>query len=270
LNNRLFRVALGVVALVLGLVAVSLYFSQRYLEKEQQLAATGQFEEALQKAKLAGQLNPFSPEPLNAQSYVLRQQGRNGAAARALKEATRQAPADYEPYLFLGDLQSTGLNRPEAAVESYRKALERNPREEVLARRLAEALFRAGELEKAAGRYEKLRRGEDIQAEGMYDLGRIYVQTSRPEKGLKALRAAEERTEERLGNVEGQPREQAQELKSSIELAIAEAYVVQRRYGEARRVLANSSSEQAPAILEFLNSDPQGYRQSVLENEIYR
>ena len=54
-----------------------------------------------------------------------------------------------------------------------------------------------------------------------------------------------------------------------MELAIADALVVQGRYGEAREVIAESSSEQAPALLHLLNSDPEAYRESVVLSGIY-
>jgi hypothetical protein len=54
-----------------------------------------------------------------------------------------------------------------------------------------------------------------------------------------------------------------------MELAKADALVVQGRYDEARQVISQSSSEQAPALLQLLNSDPEAYRESVVLSEIY-
>ena len=59
------------------------------------------------------------------------------------------------------------------------------------------------------------------------------------------------------------------ELIESINLAIADAMVVQGRYARARLIVAQSTSEQAPAILALLDTDPEMYRQSVLDSEIY-
>jgi hypothetical protein len=54
-----------------------------------------------------------------------------------------------------------------------------------------------------------------------------------------------------------------------MDLAIVDAFVVQGEYAKARRIAARSSAEQAPAILRLLNSDPEGYRESVEDSAIY-
>jgi hypothetical protein len=54
-----------------------------------------------------------------------------------------------------------------------------------------------------------------------------------------------------------------------MDLAIADALVVLGRYDEAREVIEASSSAQAPALLQLLDSDPEGYRQTVVNSEIY-
>jgi hypothetical protein len=54
-----------------------------------------------------------------------------------------------------------------------------------------------------------------------------------------------------------------------MQLAIADALVVEGRYDKAREIIAQSSSPQAPALLELLNSNPDAYRESVVTSEIY-
>ena len=58
------------------------------------------------------------------------------------------------------------------------------------------------------------------------------------------------------------------ERERSVDLAIADAYVAQGDYDEARRVLENSGAEQAPAILELLYINPEEYRETVLNSEL--
>jgi primosomal protein N' len=62
---------------------------------------------------------------------------------------------------------------------------------------------------------------------------------------------------------------QQQKLIASMQLAIADALVVQGRYAKAREIIAQSSSPQAPALLQLLNSDPEAYRESVVTSAIY-
>lgn len=259
------------VALALIAVAAALYLSAHYLDERQNLAAAGDTEGAMEKAELAARLNPFSPRPLIAESNLLQAQGRDQAAAGSLREAARRDPANYRPHMLLGNLQASELNDPEAAAESYREALEHNPRATAVIPDLASVLIRQGKLEEAARQYEKLRGMGRLSLSGKYDLGRIYVRTGSPQKGLGILKAAERQTQRQIRRRSGeQEKAQARESKRAIGLAIANAYVVQGRYGEARQMLTNSTSEQAPAILELLNSNPQGYRQSVLESELYQ
>jgi hypothetical protein len=54
-----------------------------------------------------------------------------------------------------------------------------------------------------------------------------------------------------------------------MDLATADAFVVQGRYWQARRILARSPSAQAPGLLALLNQDPAAYREQVINSDIY-
>jgi tetratricopeptide (TPR) repeat protein len=187
----------------------------------------------------------------------------------ALKEAVRRDPDNYLPYMLLGFAQMNQINDYDSSVANFRKALERNPRVTLVRTGLAQALLRKGELEKAGAQYEKLRETDRISLQGLYGLGRIYVRTGEPEKGRQTLEAAKERAQADMESLGESSRGQRQELIQSIELATADALVVQGRYDEARAIVADSESEQAPAILTLLNTDPDMYRDSVEDSEIY-
>lgn len=161
------------------------------------------------------------------------------------------------------------LNDYDAAVQTFREALERNPKSSFVRTGLAQSLVRKGDLEAAREQYEKLREAEQISLQGLYDLGRIYVRTGDPEKGKETLRAAKRRAEAEMESMGASSRGQQEELIESIDLAIADALVIQGRYEEAREIVANSPSEQAPAILTLLNTDPEMYRESIKDSEIY-
>ena len=95
------------------------------------------------------------------------------------------------------------------------------------------------------------------------------MRTGQPEEGLQAIKRAKRRAESRLDELEGPLKAQRQQLIVSMQLAIADALVVEGRYDKAREIIAQSSSPQAPALLQLLNSNPDAYRESVVTSEIY-
>jgi tetratricopeptide (TPR) repeat protein len=187
----------------------------------------------------------------------------------ALREAIRRDPHNYIPYLMLGNLQLNELDDLDAAEESYRDVLRLNPQENTVREALGQVLIQQGELGEAKDQYEKLRREGDISFQGLYDLGRIYVRTGQPQEGLQAIKRARQRAESGLDELEGPLKRTRKQLLVSMELAIADALVVQGRYSEAREIISQSQSPQAPALLQLLDSNPDAYRESVVTSEIY-
>lgn len=269
MNGILLRLSIAFVVAALIAVSLSLYISTRYLEEQQRLSDTGDVEGAMQKVEMASRLAPFSADPLLTKASLLRSEGRYREAERALQAAAEREPADYEIPQELGDLRLETMNRPLEAAESYRRALELNPRSSDTREGLAAAYLSAGKLEKAKTQYEKLREGEGLSVDQMYDLGRIYVRTGEPEKGARTLRQTKQRAESGLQGLTGQLRQRQLSFLRSVELAIADALVAQRRYDEARQIVAGSSAEQAPVILSLLGSNPEGYRQTVVNSDVY-
>ena len=51
--------------------------------------------------------------------------------------------------------------------------------------------------------------------------------------------------------------------------SMTDALVVQGRYGQAREILTQSPSEQAQGLLGLLDSDPDAYREQVINSDIY-
>jgi tetratricopeptide (TPR) repeat protein len=269
LSRVVFRISAGFLVGALVLVATALSLSQYYLGEEQRLAAAGDVRGAIEASRTAVRLDPFDTDALEEQSFLLQQEKRYDDAIGALKEAIERDPHNYLPYLRLGTLQLYAMNNPGAAVETYQRALRLNPKATAASEALAQALIRKGDLGAAKKVYEKLRAEGTISYPGLYDLGRIDVRTGEPGEGLQAIKHAQKRAEAALDGLEGPLRTQQQQLIQSMDLAIADALVVQGRYVEAREVLSNSSSEQAPALLELLNSNPDAYRESVVTSEIY-
>lgn len=268
MNSVIFRIAVGFLLGVLILLAGSLSLSSYYLKQQQKLAAAGDVGAALDGARLSARLDPFNSAPVAAQSFMLQGQGNPEEAAEVLREAIRRDPANYGNRAQLGTLQFTQLNDPGAAVETYRKALERNPKDTVMIANLASALASTGDLEGAKRQYEKNREFDRISTRDLYDLGRIYARTGEPEKAVETLEGVREKASAKLENSSGPSRVQRELFINSVDLAIADAYVAQGNYDEARRVLENSGAEQAPAILELLYINPEEYRESVLNSEL--
>ncbi|MBA3702283.1 MAG: hypothetical protein H0W79_05560, partial [Rubrobacteraceae bacterium] len=102
-----------------------------------------------------------------------------------------------------------------------------------------------------------------------YDLGRIQVRTGDPLEGAKNIRRARRMAVAELNGPRRPVGERQRQLLVSMDLATADAFVVQGRYGQARRILAQSPSEQAPGLLELLNVDPGAYREQVINSDIY-
>jgi tetratricopeptide (TPR) repeat protein len=262
-----FRLSVGFVVAVLALLAMSLYFSEYYLGEERRLIAAGDLRGGLEAAQKAGRMDPFDPEPLEDVSFIRQQQGRNEEAVGALREAADRDPNNYIIYLELATLQSA-LGDLTAAGENYRKVLELNPQAYAARSGLAELLLKRGDLEGAKREYEKIEEAGEISYTDLYDLGRIYVRTGEPKEGYKAIKRARRQASEEAETLEGLLKAQRQTLVESMGLALVDALVVQGSYGRAARVLSDSSSEQAPSLLQLLETDPEAYREQVVNSDI--
>ncbi len=269
LNPLVLRISVAFLAGVLALLATSLYISERYVELERRLFIAGDLQGAYEAVRTAGRLDPFDPEPLQGKSYILQQQDRNEEAVAALRAAVERDPNNYLPYLLMANLQARELNDLDAAEESYRKVLDLNPHAYSARTALASLLLRKGELEEAKTQYVRLREQREISYEGLYDLGRIYVRTGEPREGYKAINAARRQASVGTARLVKPLRVERQRLLASMNLALADALVVQGRYDRARQVLTRTSSEQAPALLQLLDTDPEAYREQVLNSDIY-
>ena len=262
-----FRLSVGFLVAVLALLAMSLYLSEYYLGEERRLIAAGDLQGGLEAAQKAGRMDPFDPEPLEEVSYIRQQQGRNEEAVGALREAVDRDPNNYIIYLELASLQSA-LGDLTAAGENYRKVLELNPQAYAARSGLAALLLERGDLEGAKREYEKVEEAGEILYTDLYDLGRIYVRTGEPEEGYKAIKRARRQASKDAETLEGALKAQRQGLVQSMDLALADALVVQGSYGRAAEVISESSSEQAPGLLRLLETDPEAYREQVVNSDI--
>jgi tetratricopeptide (TPR) repeat protein len=268
LSHVIFRLSAGFLVGVLALLAVVLYLSDYCTAEQQRLAAAGDVTGAMEASRMAVRLDPFDTEALQAQSFLWRQQKEQERAVLALKEAIERDPNNYLPYLTLANLR-LGMGDLDAAAKSYRDVLELNPNAVSATSSLAQTLARQGKLQKAKEKYEVLEEEKNITYQDRYDLGRIQVRTGEPQEGVKNIRRARRQAAAELKRPRTPAGERQRQLLVSMDLATADAFVVQGRYWQARRILARSPSAQAPGLLELLNQDPAAYREQVINSDIY-
>ena len=268
MGRAVFKISVGFATGALILLAVSLYLSNGFLKQQQRLAESGNLQGAMDRAEWAARLDPFSSVPLSSQAYLEVRQGRTEVATNAFNTAIQRDPNNYKNYEALGNLQRQQLEDPEEAAQTYRKALEHNPHATAVISRLGEALLTTNDFEGAKDQYEWLQERGRIPLRDLYTLGRTQIRLGEPEEAIETFEEAKERADAELETSEEQQSEQRRAFLESLDLAIADALVVQGLYDEARDYLERSEAEQSPAVLALLDEDPEGYRRSVFDAPI--
>ena len=265
MSLTVFRLSAGFLVGVLALLATVLYLSDYYSAEQQRLAAAGDEAGAMEASRMAVRLDPFDTDALQAQSLLWRQKSNYERAALALREAIERDPNNYLPYLTLANLRLT-MGDPDAAVEGYREVLALNPNAVLARSSLARTLMKQGKLREAKAEFGKLKEEKSATYQDLYDLGRIQVRTGEAQEGVKNIKRAK-----RMAEAQGKRGPQAEHQKRllvSMDLATADALVVAGRIGQAQSILEESPSEQAPGLLELLNSDPEAYREQVINSDV--
>jgi tetratricopeptide (TPR) repeat protein len=267
LSRAIFRLSAGFLVGVLALLAASLYLSVYFTGEQQRLAAAGDEAGAMEASRMAVRLDPFDTDALQAQSLLWRQHRNYDRAALALREAIGRDPNNYLPQLTLANLRLT-MGDPNAAVKGYRHVLGLNPNATLARSSLARTLARQGKLREAKAEYETLKEEKSATYQNLYDLGRIQARTGEAPEGVKNIKRARRMAAARFDRVRGPQTVRQGQLLVSMDLATADALVVQGRIGQAKRILAESPSEQAPGLLELLDSDPEAYREQVINSDV--
>jgi tetratricopeptide (TPR) repeat protein len=268
LSGTIFRISVAFLVGVLASLALALCASDYYAQERLRLLAAGDAQGASEASRLALRLDPFDTDVLEAQALTLQQQERYEEAAAVLREAVERDPNNYFPYLLLGNVQ-LAMEEPQAAMESYRDVLELNPKATTVSVYLAQTLLTQGRLQEAKEEYLKLEREGRIPDDALYNLGRIEIRTGEAEEGLRDVKAARRQERSDLEDLEGPAKKQQEELLRGMDLAVADALVVAGRESRAREILSKSPSEQAPSLLRLLESDPDAYREQVVNSDIY-
>ena len=268
LGRVVFKISVGFVTGALILLAGSLYLSNQFIKDHLRLAEAGDLQGAMNKVEWAARLDPFSSVPYSSEGYLELREGRPEAAESAFRQAIRRDPNNYKTYEALGNLQRQQLEDPAAAANSYREALSYNPHATTLISRLADALVTTDDLQGAKTQYEWLYDRGRIPLKDLYTLGKLQTRLGEPEKAVETFDEARKRANTELDASDEQREAQRRSFLESLDLATADALVVQRSYDEARDYLAQSDADQAPAVLALINEDPEGYRRSVFDASI--
>src|ERR687898_3505738 len=145
MSRVIFRLSAGFLVGVLALLAAVLYLSDYFTAEQQRLAAAGGVTGAMGASRKAVRPDPFDIEALQAQSFLWRQQKKQGRAVLALKEAIERDPNNYLPYLTLANFR-LDIGDLDAAAEGYRDVLELNPNTVSARSSLAQTLAKQGKL----------------------------------------------------------------------------------------------------------------------------
>ena len=128
--------------------------------------------------------------------------------------------------------------------------------------------MRQGKLRESRAEFETLKEEKSATYHDLYDLGRIQARTGEAPEGVKNIKRARRMAEAQFEKVRGPQTERQRQLLVSMDLATADALVVAGRIGQAHNILAESPSEQAPGLLELLDSDPEAYREQVINSDV--
>ena len=267
MSLAVFRLSAGFLVGVLALLAFALYLSDYFTGEQQRLAAAGDDAGAMEASRMAVRLDPFDTDALQAQSLLWRQKRNYVRAALALREAIARDPNNYTPQLTLANLRLT-TGEPDAAVEGYRDVLELNPNAVLARSSLARTLMRQGKLREARAEFETLKEEKSATYHDLYDLGRIQARTGEAPEGVKNIKRARRMAEAQFEKTRGPQTGRQKQLLVSMDLATADTLVVAGRVGQARSILAESPSEQAPGLLQLLSSDPEAYREQVINSDV--
>jgi O-Antigen ligase len=121
------RIGLAIAGLAVAVCAVPVYFATTLTARAETQAATSSAR-ALDTLSLAADLNPWAVEPLVVRSTILLEDGRQGEAVRAAREATTRGPIDWTAWLMLADAERAAHDHSAAAAAALARARLLNPR----------------------------------------------------------------------------------------------------------------------------------------------
>jgi predicted Zn-dependent protease len=208
----------------------------------------------------------------NNLAIVYQRREQHDKAVAQLREAVRLDPTYAAPRILLG-ASLLALGRAGEAVTVLEAVVKLVPREPLARQQLARAYERAGNLPGAVEQYRKLRELAPQDPENAYQLGRAYLALS--EWSLKQLRESHPdsaRLHQALGHnyrIQGKLEMAEQAFRRATEadpglpeihLALAQLYVEQKRWADARAEIEREralvpESAGARALLQRLEAE---------------
>jgi tetratricopeptide (TPR) repeat protein len=182
----------------------------------------------------------------NNLGIVLQRRDQHDKAAVQFREAIRLDPSYAAPRILLG-ASLLALGRAAEATTVLEKVVKLVPREPLARQQLARAYERAGNRLAVVEQYRKLRELAPNDPETAYQLGRAYLALSEWSlEHLREVNPGSARLHQALGHnyrVQGKPEMAEQAFRRAAEadptlpevhLALAQLYVEQKRWAEAR------------------------------------
>jgi tetratricopeptide (TPR) repeat protein len=183
----------------------------------------------------------------NNLGIVLQERGQHDKAVVEFRAAARLDPAYVAPRILLGS-SLLALGRVSEARTALERAVKLAPREPLARLQLARILERASDFPGAVEQYRALREMKPDEPEYAYALGNAYLRLSEWSlRELGTLENGKARLHQAMGHnyrVQGRPdlalraferAAQADPTLPEVHLAIAQVYIEQKRWAEARR-----------------------------------
>jgi len=183
----------------------------------------------------------------NNLGIVLQERGQHEKAVVEFREAIRLDPRYPAPRILLG-ASLLALGRASEARTALERAVKLAPREPLARRQLARVLERAGDRTGAVEQYRALKEMKPDEPEYVYALGNAYLRLSEWSlRELATLDSGQARLQQALGHnyrVQGRAdfalraferATQADPTLPEVHLAMAQVYLEQKRWAEARR-----------------------------------
>ena len=193
---------------------------------------------------------------LNAGILLLRQKDA-AAALPLLAAAAEQRPGEFRPRYYLGEaqLQTDG---PAKAGESFRLALELDPKSAAAELGLAHALARQGELVDAAPHFRQAAQLDPKYRDALLELAELYEKTHQPAEAAALYGEFPDNAaaQERLGELKLENKQYA-EAVAPLEAAYGKDPTEANRVGLALAYLSNRQLDKAlPLLQQAVETEP--------------
>jgi tetratricopeptide (TPR) repeat protein len=154
------------------------YFSQALIAEDQ-----ADTETALEKYRRALELDPSYSELAVKVAFELAKRNDASGGIQILKDAVRASPKEPLPLIYLSQLYSKHLKKPDLALKYAEQAVALDPNEIAAHLSVLEVLLGTGQQKKAEAALERATKSENKDATYWLQLGEVYQRMYIPEDG---------------------------------------------------------------------------------------